>query len=445
MSEWTVLRKVGCELRECPHPAPACRHGLCSDPLHESRAGPLVGVRGDIVNLRVTEQTSPVSPADHLFCVGPCLPFIWLCGCASENSPWIFLHTRFSSQCPRARKLHVLCWYFNVESEGSARQWDAIRHRVRSELLHQERQCSVQPSSAPESIPYVRLPWHSQHGGMVRLTIILYGLRRSDAGPIVQTGDWSGKVWRRIWDFEGRSLHRHQGSFNNAASCTDWCSLAVNPPPQQPQISHTILTQADWCAVRTLARWRAGSRPRCEYLGGGCARDLVRSGQHRSRRNAVSAAFSFGGTHLHPSLVSAPAKPVWEFPLQNRLALPERPEHTILQILEVVTNSRRRSSGRGSSGERLLGAAVPAGSNLRRPNGGMRSPHSILDSRLSRNNSRATSWIRCRETEQKLDSRRTVSPGCPLPNWPVWDIVLTERDKQLPAEPRRACAMALPR
>ena len=94
-------------------------------------------------------------------------------------------------------------------------QWRAIRHRVRSELLHQDRQFSEQnlsvALSAPESVLHVLLSRHSQHGDMVRPTLLLYGLRRMDAGPILRTGDWSGKLRRRMWDIGGRSLHRHRG------------------------------------------------------------------------------------------------------------------------------------------------------------------------------------------------------------------------------------------
>ena len=58
----------------------------------------------------------------------------------------------------------MLCWYFNVGSVGGACQWVAIRHRVRSELLHKDGQFSEQPLSvalsAPESIPHVLLPRH---------------------------------------------------------------------------------------------------------------------------------------------------------------------------------------------------------------------------------------------------------------------------------------------
>ena len=51
---------------------------------------------------------------------------------------------------------------------------------------------------------------------------------------------------------------------------------------------------------------------------------------------------------------------------------------------------------------------------------------------------------------QPLQSSQPLPPGdplddSPLPNCPIREIVLTERDKQLLAEHRRASAMALPR
>ena len=50
-----------------------------------------------------------------------------------------------------------------------------------------------------------------------------------------------------------------QVSFKNATSCTTWSAPAALP--RQPQTSFTILTQADWCAVRTVARCEAGFLP----------------------------------------------------------------------------------------------------------------------------------------------------------------------------------------
>ena len=42
-----------------------------------------------------------------------------------------------------------------------------------------------------------------------------------------------------------------------------------HPLPRQPQISFTILTQADWCAVRTVARCEAGLLQVVGTLGAG--------------------------------------------------------------------------------------------------------------------------------------------------------------------------------
>ena len=123
--------------------------------------------------------------------------------------------------------------------------------------LHQDRQFSEQPLSvalsAPESIPHVLLPRHSQHGGTVRLTIFLYGLRRKDAGPILQHGDSSGKFRRRIWGIGGRSLHRHI-VFQQRYLLHELVFACSHPTPQRPRISYTILNQANWCAVWTVAR-----------------------------------------------------------------------------------------------------------------------------------------------------------------------------------------------
>ena len=52
--------------------------------------------------------------------------------------------------------------------------------------------------------------------------------------------------------------------------------------------------------------------------------------------------------------------------------------------------------------------------------------------------------------QQLLHSSQPVPPGeplddSPLPNCSIWNTVLTDRDKQLLSEPRRASAMALPR
>ena len=65
--------------------------------------------------------------------------------------------------------------------------------------------------------------------------------------------------------------------FKHAAFCTSQYLLAANPLPRQPQISHTILTQANWCALRTTARCKLGVLPIARTLERGRARDLMSS------------------------------------------------------------------------------------------------------------------------------------------------------------------------
>ena len=161
------------------------------------------------------------------------------------------------------------------------------------------------------------------------------------------------------------------------------------PPPPCPQISHTILSQADWCVVRAVASCELG--PGSSHCGNGCACVLVKSAVpktpskklfwprqqvvvghldwcatvkekklrralgsgRRQRRNCcgcavVAAAFSGAGTHLHPSPVSASLAALWEFSLQNRLAL--REGHCSTRTDHCAT-LRRCSRGPSSSGE----------------------------------------------------------------------------------------------
>ena len=174
-----------------------------------------------------------------------------------------FVNIRFCFHLPSARELDVLCWYFNLRSVGGACQWVAIRYRVRSEQ-------TLQRATPFCSIPRVLLPGHSQHGGMVRLTIFLHVLRRIYAGPILQTGDWSGKVptnlgyWRTI-------AASTQESFDNATSFANWCSLAGNPAAAATdQLHHPDSSRL---VRRPDSSVQAGSPPSCQYDGN----DLVTS------------------------------------------------------------------------------------------------------------------------------------------------------------------------
>ena len=89
----TFVRNVGCEVRECPLPAPARRHGLWLDCLHASRAWSLVGGSGGSVNL-----------LEHLFSDKPYLIQSNSSGCARILSHETFFSI---SQCENASRAFV--------------------------------------------------------------------------------------------------------------------------------------------------------------------------------------------------------------------------------------------------------------------------------------------------------------------------------------------------
>ena len=149
---------------------------------HDAHAVRTLGGLAPSCRCRPTPGDVTIPLAEHWFSDRSCLVqsnsrncvrSFWFCGCAIENFPWLFVHIRFSSRLPSARELHVICGFFYLECVGFARQWVAIRHRVRSELLHQDRQFSgATPvcGSQCSRVLHVLLPRHSQHGGMVRLS-----------------------------------------------------------------------------------------------------------------------------------------------------------------------------------------------------------------------------------------------------------------------------------
>ena len=112
--------------------------------------------------------------------------------------------------------------------------------------------------SAQESSPSDRLPTASQHDVMLQLVIILGGLRRLDNWPDSSKWRSARKAPETNLGQWRTSAASTQESSNKVTSCTNWFLLAVNPLPQQPQISGIILTQADWRAVRAAARCELG-------------------------------------------------------------------------------------------------------------------------------------------------------------------------------------------
>ena len=187
-------------------------------------------------------------------------------------------------------------------------------------------------ANAQEPTPFDQ-PTASQHGAMFELAFFLHGLRRQGADPILQSGDWSEKLRKRIWNLGGPIDVSVQESSNNVTSCASWCLLAANTRPQQTEISCTILSQADWRAVRAVARCEFGLLP------------CVRVTESGSRIRKWTSEKALRVVRLQPRI------------------LEEEPIH----LLEVFTSSRSSSSTheqqrRGA----LLGPPVPTGRNLKR-------------------------------------------------------------------------------
>ena len=61
-------------------------------------------------------------------------------------------------------------------------------------------------------------------------------------------------------------MHRHRSLPASLPRARVGFRLAA-PPPPRPQISHTILTQADWCATRAVARCEQGLLPVIKTVG----------------------------------------------------------------------------------------------------------------------------------------------------------------------------------
>ena len=260
-----------------------------------------------------------------------------------------FVHVRFCFHLRSARELHVLCGYLNLRSVGSACQWIAIRHRVRAELLDQDRQFSEQPLSvalsAPGPILHVLLPRHSQYGGMVRLIIFLEGLRRMEAGPILQTCDWAGQLRRRIWDVGGRSLHRHKCISTTLLPSRTGVRLQPTPAAASSGLlyypdSSRPLRRPESSSVRT------GSLPGCQFYGNGRLRDLVRS---------VALAITHRPSQPWPCLSCNLLCRVEQLDVTGNA----QPRCAILPILEVATNTRHCSIGRDNSVEHYSARRSP--------------------------------------------------------------------------------------
>ena len=192
--------------------------------------------------------------------------------------------------------------------------------------------------------------------------------------PAAPTDQQHHPVTSRLVCCPGSSSLR-VGSPPGSSHCGNWCACvlvkAAVPKTRSNQLfwprQQVFVGHLDWCANEKEKKEKLDSR-HCLRPHRKGAWGSGRRRRNCSRRAVVSAAFSGAGTHLHPSPVSAPVSALWEFSLQNRLALrerhrPARTDHSadlggshLFQVLQ-----QRAEQLRGA----VLGAPFPAGPLLR--------------------------------------------------------------------------------
>ena len=111
-------------------------------------------------------------------------------------------------------------------------------------------------------------------------------------------------------------------------------------PPQQPRISCTILTQADWCAVWTAARCELGLLC-CQCYGTGRVRDLV-----------TSAVLAVATSFRQLAVPSRVAQRDWRH--TTRVCHPPNPGGCPIQDTATSGGTIRESASRRASPHRLI-------------------------------------------------------------------------------------------
>ena len=181
----------------------------------------------------------------------------------------------------------------------------AIRHRVCPKSLrrcgHSGQQNPPATQSAEETTSSAPPPTASQRDAVLQLATLDRGLRRLDDSSKLRQGRNSQDEIGVLEDDRcigtGVSQQRH---------LVNELVLACSPPPPpRPQISYTILSQADWCAVRAAARCELGLLAVVKKHGIGSARELVTIG---ARDAALHCAMRFreGLQQVRRALLGAP-------------------------------------------------------------------------------------------------------------------------------------------
>ena len=156
------------------------------------------------------------------------------------------------------------CWHFLKERVERLCRRSVIRYRVRPKLLrhcgHSRQQNPPAIQSAQESIPSAPVAdsfsaWHCAPARHSRQRTTRTG-HRPDSSKLRQGRKFQGTNSESLRTIDAST----QGSSNNATLCTNWFSLAARFR-RRSQTSHTILTEADWCAIRAAARRELGLPP----------------------------------------------------------------------------------------------------------------------------------------------------------------------------------------
>ena len=140
------------------------------------------------------------------------------------------------------------------------RRAGGIRQRVPPQWLRQRGQNAHATHSAQGWLQSLVVPATSQHGATPQLFTPEGGRSAQDTAPVLQSSDRVRKLGGRICDLGlGGRQCIDTGVFQRRHLVHELV-FACSPPPRH-QISHTILTQADWCAIRAAARCELGLFP----------------------------------------------------------------------------------------------------------------------------------------------------------------------------------------
>ena len=142
-----------------------------------------------------------------------------------------------------------------------------IRHRVRPKLLWTEPLLWL---TVPKGHHRFFRCWRPVSvAPSIRLVALDSGRRALDtawsSSKLRQGSESSGE---RIWSLGGRSMYRHRALPATLPRARVCFRLAARPRAPRLQMSHTILTQAEWCAIRAVARCELGLPPSHQDHGG---------------------------------------------------------------------------------------------------------------------------------------------------------------------------------